>query len=175
MSAAARSTSSETSAKSRAGRIAVPAKMTSSMPAPRIDLGEDSPITQRIASSTLDLPQPLGPTTPVRPSSIRSSAGSTKLLKPVSFSRFTRMTNPREPCLAHRPLDQRLEHGPCVPRGEDAVDEEGGRARNAFRFGGSGHLDQPCEAGLVGKALPGALRRDAADRGVGSKAAKLGE
>ena len=41
--------------------------MTSSMPAPRIDLGEHSPITQRIASSTLDLPQPFGPTTPVRP------------------------------------------------------------------------------------------------------------
>ena len=57
----ARSTSSDTSAKSRAGRSAVPAKMTSSMPAPRIDLGEDSPITQRIASSTLDLPQPFGP------------------------------------------------------------------------------------------------------------------
>ena len=89
-SAASGSTSSETSANSRAGRIAVPAKMTSSMPAPRIDLGELSPITQRIASSTFDLPQPFGPTTPVRPGSIRSSAGSTKLLNPESLRRLTR-------------------------------------------------------------------------------------
>src|SRR5687768_12100688 len=140
MSAAARSTSSETSAKSRAGRIAVPAKMTSSMPAPRIDLGEDSPITQRIASSTLDLPQPLGPTTPVRPSSVRNSAGSTKLLKPVSFSLFIRMASPRKgyPCLAPRALDQRLDRGPAVHRSEGAVDEEGRRARHAPRLGGAG-------------------------------------
>jgi hypothetical protein len=69
--------------------------MTSSMPAPRIDLGELSPITQRMASSTFDLPQPLGPTTPVRPGSMRSSAGSTKLLKPESFSRFICMAAPR--------------------------------------------------------------------------------
>ena len=33
----------------------------------RMDLGEFSPITQRIASKRLDLPQPLGPTTPVSP------------------------------------------------------------------------------------------------------------
>ena len=79
---------SATSAKSRAGRDAVPAKMTSSMPPPRIDLGEDSPITQRIASSRLDLPQPLGPTTPVNPGSMRNSVGSTKDLKPVRRRRF---------------------------------------------------------------------------------------
>ena len=61
--------------------------MTSSIPPPRSDLGLLSPIAQRIASSRLDLPQPLGPTTPVRPGSMRSSAGSTKLLNPVSLSR----------------------------------------------------------------------------------------
>ncbi len=43
------------------------AKITASMPPPRIDLGLDSPITQRIASSRFDLPQPLGPTMPVSP------------------------------------------------------------------------------------------------------------
>src|SRR3546814_20532252 len=48
---------SATSAKSRGGRCEVPAKMTSSIPPPRIDLGEDSPITQRIASSRFALPQ----------------------------------------------------------------------------------------------------------------------
>src|SRR3546814_7003691 len=62
-----------TSAKSRGGRDEVPAKITSSMPPPRIDLGLDSPMTQRIASSRFDLPQPLGPTTPVSPGSMRSS------------------------------------------------------------------------------------------------------
>ena len=49
---------------------------------PRIWLGAVSPITQRSASSRLDLPQPLGPTTPVRPGAMTSSVGSTKLLKP---------------------------------------------------------------------------------------------
>ena len=62
--------------------VAVPEKITSSMAAARMLLCEVSPITQRSASSRLDLPQPLGPTTPVRPFSIRSSVGSTNDLKP---------------------------------------------------------------------------------------------
>ena len=48
-------------------------------------------MTQRIASSRLDLPQPLGPTIPVKPGSMRNSAGSTKLLKPLSLSRLISM------------------------------------------------------------------------------------
>jgi len=90
MSPASRSTRIETSAKSRGGRVAVPAKITSSMPPPRSDLGLPSPIAQRIASNRLDLPQPLGPTIPVSPGSTRSSDGSTKLLNPLSFSRRIR-------------------------------------------------------------------------------------
>src|SRR5262245_30872917 len=39
-------------------------------------------MAQRSASSRFDLPQPLGPTTPVRPGSTRSWVGSTKDLKP---------------------------------------------------------------------------------------------
>src|SRR5215212_795996 len=54
------------------------------MPAARSDLCEVSPITQRSASTRLDLPQPFGPTTPVRPCSIWKSVGSTKDLKPSS-------------------------------------------------------------------------------------------
>src|SRR3546814_15028241 len=77
---------SVTSAKSRAGRAVVPAKITSSIPPPRSDRALDSPIVQRIASSRLDLPQPLGPTTPDNPRSILSSVESTKLLKPESLS-----------------------------------------------------------------------------------------
>ena len=61
------SISTMTSAILRDGRSVVPPKMTSSMPAPRMFLYEFSPITQRSASSRLDLPQPFGPTMPVRP------------------------------------------------------------------------------------------------------------
>ncbi len=77
-----------TSAVLRAGRWAVPEKITSSMAAARMLLWEVSPITQRSASSRFDLPQPLGPTTPVRPFSTGSSVGSTNDLKPRSRSRL---------------------------------------------------------------------------------------
>src|SRR5690349_22417618 len=79
---------SETSAWLRPGRFPVPEKITSSMPPARIALAELAPITQRSASSRLDLPQPFGPTIPVRPGSIRNSVGSTKDLKPASLRRW---------------------------------------------------------------------------------------
>src|SRR5690606_14824574 len=71
-----------------------PAKITSSIPPPRIAVGRFSPITQRSASRRLDLPQPLGPTTPVSPSAITRSVGSTKLLNPVSLSLVNCKTDP---------------------------------------------------------------------------------
>src|ERR1700761_7106303 len=76
-----------TSATLRAGRPALPAKITSSISLPRTDVGRVSPITQRMASNRLDLPQPLGPITAVRPGSTNSSVGSTKDLKPESLRR----------------------------------------------------------------------------------------
>ncbi len=42
-------------------RLVVPLKMTSSMRSPRSVLADCSPRTQRTASTTFDLPQPLGP------------------------------------------------------------------------------------------------------------------
>ena len=45
-----------------------PLKITSSIESPRSCLALCSPMTQRIASETFVLPQPLGPTTPVMPS-----------------------------------------------------------------------------------------------------------
>ena len=47
-------------------------------------------MTQRRASTRFDLPQPFGPTTPVRPGSILNSVASQKLLKPTirSLSNF---------------------------------------------------------------------------------------
>src|SRR5690242_2444886 len=59
-------------------RPALPEKITSSISLPRMEEGRVSPITQRMASKRLDLPQPFGPITAVRPGSINSSVGSTK-------------------------------------------------------------------------------------------------
>src|SRR4051794_25559856 len=145
----------ETSAKSRGGRVAVPAKITSSMPPPRSDLGLDSPIVQRIASRRLDLPQPFGPTTPVRPGSMRSSAGSTKLLKPLSLSRLsaTCLTLPR-PSLARAGfLQLRLELLPRRCVGHLSVDEERRRMVDARIFGRLRHVEQPFETFRIGEAL----------------------
>ncbi len=96
-----------TSALLRAGRVLEPEKITSSIEEARMDLYEDSPITQRSASTRFDLPQPFGPTTPVNPGSIRKSVGSTKDLKPSRRSRvsfmvqdfvFARVWNLAGPC-----------------------------------------------------------------------------
>ena len=48
-------------------RCAVPAKITSCIDPPRRDFALCSPSTHRIASDTLLLPDPFGPTTPVIP------------------------------------------------------------------------------------------------------------
>src|SRR5664279_194210 len=60
---------STTSARPSGPFVAVPAKMTSSILPPRRDFAPCSPITQARASTTLDLPEPLGPTTQVMPGS----------------------------------------------------------------------------------------------------------
>ena len=49
------------------GLLDVPLKITSSIPDPLKLLAEVSPITHLRASTTFDLPQPFGPTIPVRP------------------------------------------------------------------------------------------------------------
>ena len=89
-----------TSAQLRAGRPPEPEepeKMTSSIPVARMFLWEFSPMTQRRASTRLDLPQPFGPTTPVSPGSIRKSVGSTKVLKPAMRRRVSFMDAPSRP------------------------------------------------------------------------------
>src|ERR1700748_3137660 len=93
---------SPTSALLREGRRPEPEKITSSMPEARMFLYELSPITQRRASTRFDLPQPFGPTTPVRPGSIRNSALSQKLLKPVRRKRSNFILDPSVPLGAPR-------------------------------------------------------------------------
>ncbi len=74
---------SDTSARPSAGRLAVPMKMTSSILAERTVRGPWAPSTQATASTTFDLPEPLGPTTTVTPGSNSSTAGSAKDLNPL--------------------------------------------------------------------------------------------
>ena len=66
-------------------RAELPEKITSVSESPRRRLAALSPITQRIASMMLDLPQPFGPTTPVMLVGKCSVVGSTKDLKPDSL------------------------------------------------------------------------------------------
>src|ERR1700688_1322164 len=62
-----------TSARPMGGRLTVPLKMQSAMRSARRDLWLCSPSTQEIASTTLDLPQPLGPTMQVVPEPLKVS------------------------------------------------------------------------------------------------------
>src|SRR5476651_1414739 len=90
-----------TSARPSGGRPelpAVPAKMTSSILPPRRLLAPCSPITQERASTTLDLPEPLGPTTQVMPGSRRSVVAEANDLKPRRVRDF-RYTYPLLPAI----------------------------------------------------------------------------
>ena len=69
---------SETSARPSGARPLVPAKMTSSILPPRSDFAPCSPITQARASTTLDFPEPFGPTTAVTPFSKAKVVGWAK-------------------------------------------------------------------------------------------------
>ena len=72
---------SVTSQKFFDGLSEVPLNITSSMPVPLKLLAEVSPMTHFKASTTLDLPHPLGPTMPVNPLSIGKDVNSGKDLK----------------------------------------------------------------------------------------------
>src|SRR5437867_9220641 len=74
----------DTSARPTGLRVSVPLKMTSAISPPRRDLADCSPRTQRTASSTLDFPQPLGPTMAVMPSWKLKVILSANDLKPKS-------------------------------------------------------------------------------------------
>src|ERR1039457_6519272 len=83
---------SVTSARPSGGRPAVPAKTTSSILPPRSGLTPCSPITQENASTTLDLPDPLGATTQVMPGSKRRDDADANDLNPL---RVRLLTYPR--------------------------------------------------------------------------------
>ena len=85
-----------TSARPSGGRPDVPAKMTSSILPPRSDLAPCSPMTQARASTTLDLPEPLGPTTQVIPGSSWSVVEEAKDLNPLRVRLFRYTVLPRK-------------------------------------------------------------------------------
>src|SRR5678815_1125731 len=68
-----------------------PLKITSSIASPRSDLADCSPSTHLKASTTFDLPQPLGPTMPVMGESKWNSVRSANDLNPLRTSFFKRM------------------------------------------------------------------------------------
>ena len=96
---------SETCARPSAERPDVPAKMTSSILPPRRDFAPCSPMTHARASTTLDLPEPLGPTTAVTPGSKLKVVAEAKDLKPRTVRVFkctcgapsVRCSPPRDP------------------------------------------------------------------------------
>src|SRR3712207_2966741 len=77
-----------TSARPSGARPDVPAKMTSSILPPRRLLAPCSPITQARASTTLDLPEPLGPTMQVMPGSSCMVVEDAKDLNPLRVRLF---------------------------------------------------------------------------------------
>ena len=87
----------ETSARPRAALVAVPAKMTSSIFCDRTALGAWAPSTHAMASTMLDLPLPLGPTTTVTPGSMSSVAESANDLKPLIVSRLRNTATTLQP------------------------------------------------------------------------------
>src|SRR6266436_1466690 len=84
-----------TSASPSGGRLVVPLKMQSAMRSARSDLWLCSPRTQEMASTTLDLPQPFGPTIHVVPDPLNvTTVRSQNDLKPTisTFRSFSKMS-----------------------------------------------------------------------------------
>src|SRR3954447_6319273 len=79
------SKNSSTLARPTGLRSPAPLKITSCMDSPRSAEAFDSPSTQRTASITFDLPQPLGPTMPTSWPGVPIVVGSTNDLKPESL------------------------------------------------------------------------------------------
>src|SRR6266496_676694 len=115
-----------TSARPIGGRLVVPLKIQSAMRSARSDLWLCSPRTQEMASTTFDLPQPLGPTIHVVPEPLNvTTVRSQNDLKPTistfrsfskcsSFSPASHGNGPsylrcsrQEPCLPYGPAAKR--------------------------------------------------------------------
>src|SRR4051794_39546863 len=147
-----------TSARPSAGRLAVPAKMTSSIFDDRTVFGPWAPSTQATASTMLDFPEPFGPTTTMTPGSSSSVVVSAKDLNPLRVSVLRYIG------------EATVEHPPGGARASSDLEEDGAPVRT----------DQPdrrrqlevgrcLEAGQVGRPVGPAhadpVRRVVADDG----------
>src|SRR5580658_8206200 len=107
-----------TSASPNGGRLAVPLKMQSDMRSARSCLWLCSPSTQEIASTTLDLPHPFGPTMQVIPLPLKViGVFSQKDLKPnnSTLRSFSTQTSRHSVCPCHL-------HGvSCMPNREEGA------------------------------------------------------
>src|SRR5262245_12873033 len=174
-----------TSARPSAGRVAVPAKMTSSIFWLRTADGACAPSTQAIASTTFDLPDPFGPTTTVTPGSSSSVVASANDLNPLRVSDLRNTAGPKLPFGRDRLLDARgdpsptaesLTHRAVVGRAAavgDPADEPAAARRAAFA-GPSvdpvGVLIRPALPHHVDVAQVGQCRAARADRLVEDRA-----
>src|ERR1700704_3267352 len=86
-----------TSAALRACTPRPPPKITSCIDCPRTASGDCSPIAHSTASVTLDLPEPLGPTTTLTPGPKSRRVRSGKDLKPFNVSAFRRISDLPQP------------------------------------------------------------------------------
>src|SRR3989475_10650570 len=118
-------------------RASLPLKMTSSMRSPRRLLALCSPITHVMASATLLLPHPFGPTIAVTPLSKASSERSENDLKPLISRRSKRMGTHHAYTLG-RAQHPELRHKSCFLAGRQilstvsslfAIQKDGGRPR----------------------------------------------
>ena len=90
------SNTNSTEARGAGRRVAAPLEITSCMDSPRNCLADDSPNTQRTASMTLDLPQPLGPITATSWLGTWMVVGSIKDLNPASLIWVRRIRQPEK-------------------------------------------------------------------------------
>src|SRR6476646_6795479 len=103
--------------------------MTSSILPPRRDFAPCSPITQASASTTLDLPDPLGPTMQVMPGSSWSVVADAKDLNPrrVRLCKYTwapspparQRGSPYRPCAVIPGTPRRQKRAHHGPSGDD--------------------------------------------------------
>ena len=145
---------SSTSARPSGGRPDVPAKMTSSILPPRRLLAPCSPITQARASTTLDLPEPLGPTMQVMPGSSCSVVDDAKDLNPLRVRLFRYNVAPHGD--GSRPS---LRSTGCVGRTAGASGDERGKCSVAHPTQGHPRSRAP------GRVGPGRVERASSERG----------
>ena len=153
---------SSTSARPSGGRPDVPAKMTSSILPPRSDLAPCSPITQASASTTLDLPEPLGPTTQVIPGSSWSVVEEAKDLNPlrVRLFRYTRcsLANGERSADGRAADAGEAQRSPTLPAGHPRTVNPGRPARRACPDGlrrvASRHRRQPVDQHVEAELEP---------------------